>query len=176
MVVLISLLAVRYIPVFTYTTVFEWAGARVELSPARTEAILRGEMSEENVEIVRELMDAFSRKDYERVMHALAPDVEMVSPQDLTGGGAVGRGHDETSKLMGGFLDAWTDYHHEVRSLVDCGDVVLAEGWQTAKGRESGVEVSEAIYTVFTVGEGKVVALRIYRDRAEARKAAGLSD
>ncbi len=72
------------------------------------------------------------------------------------------------------FLGTWDDYHYEVHKLIDCGDEVLVEGSQRARGRGSGVEVSEPIYTVWTVREGRVIRQRMFRDRGQALEAAGL--
>ena len=133
-------------------------------------------MSRENVEIVRAVSDAYARGDYEDALERLDADIEFVSPPDVTGGGQVWRGRDGTRRGVTSFLGTWEDYHYEVRDLIDCGDEVLVEGWQRARGRGSGVEVSEAIYTVWTVHEGRVVRQRMFRDRAQALEAAGLSE
>ena len=133
-------------------------------------------MSRENVEIVRAISDAYARGDYEDALGRLDEDIEFVSPPDITGGGQVWRGREGTRRGVTSFLGTWEDYRYEVRDLIDCGDEVLVEGWQRARGRGSGVEVSEAIYTVWTVREGRVVRQRMFRDRAEALEAAGLSE
>jgi ketosteroid isomerase-like protein len=132
-------------------------------------------MSEENVEIVRALCDAYERGHYEASLAALDEEIEFVSPPDVTGGGRVWHGHEEVRQGVASFLGTWSEYHYEVRNLIDCGDEVLVEGWQRGRGRGSGVEVSESIYTVWTVREGNVVRQRMFRDRAEALEAAGLS-
>ena len=87
-------------------------------------------------------------------------EIEMVGPSDVTAGGAVTRGREEISQTFGTFLGAWADYRYEVRNLVECGDKVLVESWQTGRGRKSGVEVSESVYVVWTLREGKRFASR----------------
>ena len=133
-------------------------------------------MSQENVEIVRTLTDAFAQGDYEGALKGLDPEIEMVGPSDVTAGGAVTRGHEEISQTFGTFLGAWADYRYEVRNVVDCGDKVLVEAWQSGRGRKSGVEVSESVFVVWTLREGKAVRFQMTRDRAEALEAAGLSE
>ena len=133
-------------------------------------------MSQENVEIVRALMDSYARGDHEASMAAFDADVEVTSPPDVTGGGEAWRGRERARQGFISFLGAWTDYRYEVRDVIDCGDEVLVEAWQSGRGRGSGVEVSESIYTVWTVRRGSVVGLKMFRDRAEALEAAGLPE
>ena len=132
-------------------------------------------MSEENVEIVRAISDAFARGDYEGALERLDEDIEFVAPPDVTGG-RVWRGRDETRQGVASFLGAWDGYHYEVREVLDCGDEVLVEGWQHARGRGSGVEVSESIYTVWTVRGGRVLRQQMFRDRNQALEAVGLAE
>jgi ketosteroid isomerase-like protein len=131
-------------------------------------------MSGENVEIVRALSDDFARGEYERALGVFDEEIEFVSPQDVTGGSRVWHGYEGVRRGMASFLATWEDYQYEVRDLTDCGDAVLVEAWQRGRGRGSGVEVSESIYTVWTVRGGKVIRYGIFRDREEARRAAGL--
>ena len=77
---------------------------------------------------------------------------------------------------MGSFVGSWADFHYEERELIDSGDEVLVEGWQRGRGKGSGIEVSESIYTVWTVRGEFVVRLRIFRERDLALEAAGLSE
>jgi len=54
--------------------------------------------------------------------------------------------------------------------------MVLLGAWQTGRGKGSGVEVSEENFCVFTLREGKIVRQQMFRHRAEALEAAGLSE
>ena len=133
-------------------------------------------MSEENVKIVRSVLDAYARGDYEGSLARLDEGIEFVSPPDVTGSGRVWHGREGVREGVASFLGTWVDYQYEVRDLTDCGDEVLVEGWQRGRGRGSGVEVSETVYTVWTVREGSVVRQRMFRDRDQALEAAGLSE
>jgi ketosteroid isomerase-like protein len=133
-------------------------------------------MSEANVEIVRAICKDYARGDYEAVFKRFDEEIEFVAPPDFSGGGRAYRGHEETRQGVTTFLSAWEDYHYEVRNLTDCGDEVLVEGWQRGRGRSSGAEVSESIYSVWTVRGGRAVRQRMFRDRTEALEAAGLSE
>jgi ketosteroid isomerase-like protein len=73
-------------------------------------------------------------------------------------------------------VGAWADYRLELLSLVGNGDHVLAECWQSGRGKGSGIEVSEGIISVWTLRDGLIVEQRMFRDRAQALDAAGLTE
>ena len=131
-------------------------------------------MSQRNVEIVRAICDDFGRGDYEAALERLDEEVEFVSVGDVIGGGRSWHGRDGTRQGMTSFMGTWDDYHYEVRDVIYCGDQVLVQGWQRGRGKSSGVEVSESIYTVYTVREGRVIRYQLFRDEGQAREAAGL--
>jgi ketosteroid isomerase-like protein len=135
-------------------------------------------MSEENVEIVRGVYDAWQRGDFEAALEPFHEDVEWFGPPDISraGGGRVESGHQGVRRSVGRWMGIWVDHRFELRELIDCGAEVLAEGWQQGRGRGSGVEVSEEIFSVWTLQAGKIVRQRMFRDRAQALKAAGLSE
>jgi ketosteroid isomerase-like protein len=131
-------------------------------------------MSEENVELVRSINEAFANGDYLGSLEALGEEVEIIGPGDVTAGGTTWQGRDQVEGGFVSFLGAWADYRYEVRDVIDCGDKVLVEAWQQGRGKGSGVEVSEFVYSVYTVREGRVVRVFMSRDRGEARREAGL--
>ena len=128
------------------------------------------------MEIVRRICDDFARGDYAAALERLDEEIEFVSPPDIIGGGRSWRGRKGVQEGMRSFMGTWDDYRYEVRNVIDCGDDVLVEAWQHGRGKGSGVEVSEPIYTVYTVREGRVIRYRLFRDRARAVEAAGLSE
>jgi uncharacterized protein len=135
-------------------------------------------MSEENVEIVRGVYDAWQRGDFEAALEPFHEDVEWFGPPDISraGGGGVERGHEGVRRSVGRWMGTWVAHRFELRELIDFGAEVLAEGWQQGRGRGSGVEVSEEIFSVWTLQAGKIVRQRMFRDRAQALAAAGLRE
>jgi ketosteroid isomerase-like protein len=132
-------------------------------------------MSQETVEVARALANDYARGDYAAVLARFHEEIEFEPPPDLTGGGQTYRGLAETTRAVAEFTLMWDDYHYEVRDLTDFGEDVLVEAWQRGRGRGSGVEVSETIYNLWTIRDGKAVRLRMYRERADALEAVGLS-
>ncbi|MDX6588179.1 MAG: SnoaL-like domain [Solirubrobacterales bacterium] len=133
-------------------------------------------MSQKNVEIVRAALDAFIRGDVDASLAHFSDEAEFFAPPDVTGSGRVWHGREGVSQGVGDFVSSWADFHYEDRELVASGDEVLVEGWQRGRGKGSGIEVSESIYSVWTVRGEYVVRLRIFRERSLALEAAGLSE
>ena len=133
-------------------------------------------MSEENVEIVRRMYDAWQGADYEAALAYFDPEVEWSEPPDNPGA-RTWHGHEGVNGALVTWVGAWESFRHELRELIDCGDDrVLLAAWQTGRGKGSGVEISEENFSVYTVRDGKIVSQRMFRHRAEALKAAGLSE
>lgn len=130
-------------------------------------------MSQENVEIVQQIYDAYERGDYEATLRVLDEEIEFFAPPDLSGGGELVRGREAVGAAVAGWLGMWDDYRFELRELLDAGEHVLATGWQTGRGKASGVAVFEEIFSVWTLRRGRVVGQRMFRDKQQALEAAG---
>jgi ketosteroid isomerase-like protein len=139
-------------------------------------------MSEENVELVRRLLDMFAKRDHEAVFAYYDPEIEW----DATNLRAAGiddlagnyRGHDGVRTYWRRWLQAWSDLEFEVQDVLDAGDEVVALiRNQRQWGRRSGIAVQMPPYgLVFTIRGGKVVRWRNYADQRSALEAAGLSE
>jgi uncharacterized protein len=132
-------------------------------------------MSQENVEVVRAIYGAYEVGDYGAVFERMHEDIEWFGPPDVSTSG-FSRGHEGVRRSMATWVGTWEDLHFELRELIDCGDQILAAGWQRGRGKGSGVEVSEEIFSVWTVRTGKVVRQRMFRERVQALEAVGLSE
>jgi ketosteroid isomerase-like protein len=73
-------------------------------------------------------------------------------------------------------LSAWDEYQSEVEEWIDAGDNVVAILHAWARGKQSGVPVEQYSAHVWTLREGKLWRLRVYRTKADALKALGLSE
>jgi uncharacterized protein len=133
-------------------------------------------MSEGNVELVRTLLSAFDRADYEAALEALDAEIEWQVPPGIAIGREVYRGRDEVQRGFAEWLGAWDAYRFEPEEMLDHGDLVVVAGMQIGRGRGSGVEVTLPTFHVFTLRDGKITRHRSYRDRTEALEAAGLRE
>jgi ketosteroid isomerase-like protein len=75
---------------------------------------------------------------------------------------------------FGQMSDAFETFAHEPLEIAEIGPKVLAHVTFSARGRDSGVELSVAEQHVWTFEGGRVVKFQWFHDEAAARSAAGL--
>ena len=128
-------------------------------------------MSEANVELVRELYDAFwRRRDPEAAGALVSHDIEWVTPIEPE----PRRGPDEVGAFFSDWLSIWKDHQIEYEFL-DAGDRVVVLVRMHGKGRGSGVEVGMSVGQVWTVRDERLVRMEMFRAPEEALQAAGLT-
>ena len=134
-------------------------------------------MSAENVEIVREILQAFAERDRVTATRPLDPQIEWDatrSPVDDMRG--TYEGLDGVVDFWRRWLGAWKTIEIGEPELSDGGDQIL--GWfagQRNVGRHSGIEVEMPEFGfLYTFRAGKIIRVTLYTDRAEALEAAGL--
>jgi ketosteroid isomerase-like protein len=134
-------------------------------------------MSQENVEVVRRILDAMNRRDVDAVVDSATEDVVMdwSNSRGLLGG--VRQGRDQAREAFEEFLEPWESLRWEPEELIELGDDrVLTVSRLQMRGRGSGVEVNASGASIWTIRNGKAAAIILYQSKAEALKAAGLSE
>jgi ketosteroid isomerase-like protein len=132
-------------------------------------------MSQENVDTVRHLVEAFNADDLDRFLDECDPEVELYSRFTAVGG--VYRGYAGIRRWHQDLIDTWEYLRLELERLIDVDDkTVAALAILYGKGRASGVEVRQEIAHVDTLRAGKLARLVVYTDRAEALEAVGLRE
>src|SRR4028119_1999425 len=96
-------------------------------------------MSAENVTTVRNLYDAYSRRDVPAISAALAPDIELTQTEQLPWGGQY-RGHDGAMRFFG-TLVAHLESHVDLERVFAAGDRVVATGHTRGPVRATGKRV-----------------------------------
>ena len=132
-------------------------------------------MSQENVEIVRLVYKAVSRRDTAAVLDLYDSAIEWRPWQDLTGRG-VYRGHEDLKAFYRAWHEAWGDYEENYDELIDAGDHVVVVATGRGRGQASGVEVAWTQYGMWTIRDGKVTRVVWFPTREEALQAAGLRE
>jgi ketosteroid isomerase-like protein len=130
-------------------------------------------MSQENVEVVRGMWEAFLRQDFEAALSAFDPDVEW----DGTNlpDGRVARGHDAVRDHTARWASTWADWRVELEQFIDAGDEVVL--FIREKGlSKSGIEVDERHAEVYTVRDRRILRRRGFSDGQEALEAVGLTE
>jgi ketosteroid isomerase-like protein len=135
-------------------------------------AILRGPMSNENVELVRSFYRSASAS---RFIDLLAEEVEFDFSAYPVPGSAVLRGKEAAVDWCRSYWGTWDEYLLEPTEIIDAGeDQVVVVQHERARGKASGVRLERHWAVIFTIRTGKVVRFQTFRTREEALAAAGL--
>jgi ketosteroid isomerase-like protein len=133
-------------------------------------------MSQENVEIVRRLYQAFSEGTADvSLWHT---DAEL-RPALFGGGlveGAVYRGHEGVSEFVATQAETWESVTATPVEIRDLGAHLLVETRLHAVGRASGVELSDLTWNMIEIRDGKVARLCVFTEKQRALEAAGLTE
>jgi ketosteroid isomerase-like protein len=140
-------------------------------------------MSEENVEVVRQVFEDF-RVGVERGDPAAFFDSERV-PDDyeivMPEGGAIVksvlRGREDWLEFFRTWTEDFEDWSFRVVRLIPAdANRVVALTTQSGVGMGSGTPVELEMGQVFELAEGRLIRVRWYLSYAQALKAAGLSE
>jgi ketosteroid isomerase-like protein len=132
-------------------------------------------MSQENVEIVRAGLQAWSARDTEALHEIYAEDVVTWPPEGWPEAGPF-IGRDTVVGQWEQMRDTWdSDEVQMEASYIDAADRVAVRMVWRGRGDGAGAEMGEAT-GVFTIRNGKVRVAEFFWDHAEALEAAGLSE
>jgi ketosteroid isomerase-like protein len=127
-------------------------------------------MSQQNVDIVRNMYDAYNRGDTDAARAALDPGVEWDSRHHPDG--RVYRGHDGVREFFEDWNRLWESTISRPEKFIDAGERVVVLTLETTKA--AGLEITEHHAEIYTLRAGKVVHWRAFVDQAEALAAVGL--
>ena len=133
-------------------------------------------MSQENVEIVLRSIEVWNRRDLRAWLALFSSDAEIDWSRSRGPHKGVYRGHGEIEA----FWDVWWSTFEDVQletthGFVEAGSEVVYSQTTHIRGRE-GIEVSARSTFLFTVEGGLITRFRMFDERAEALKAAGLRE
>ena len=141
--------------------------------------ILAAVMSQENVEIVQEVMRLFSLAAEGRptpeLLELIAPDVVIDMTRRVFNPDTY-EGHAGLRRLGKEVSEVWAQFKVEPERFIDVGERVVVIETRSARGRESNVEVGMRSGVIWTLRDGKVVRMETDLDPAEALQVAGLSE
>jgi ketosteroid isomerase-like protein len=131
-------------------------------------------MSQENVEIVRRMWQAFLGGDPASGLSFCDPEIEW----DGTNlpDGAVARGHEAIVEHAMRWAEMWEDWTMEPERFIDAGgDQVILVFRETGRS-EGGVQMDERHAELYTLRGGKIVFRKGFSDPDKALEAVGLSE
>jgi uncharacterized protein len=132
-------------------------------------------MSQENVEIVRRMAEAFESGGLDAARDFYHPGIEWHEDPSFPEAG-VYRGVEAVEAYNQQFLREFAEIHYQPRDLVEVDDHVIGNMHIYGRGKASGAEFDMSAWWVFTVENGKVIRVQAYLDRADALEAVGLSE
>jgi ketosteroid isomerase-like protein len=133
-------------------------------------------MSQEAIEIVRQVFDAFNSERIERVLELTDPDFEVEVPPELSAEPDVYRGHDGVRRYFESFQDAMEEIRFESEGFWDAGESVVAAMLITAKGRRTAIPVEQRITAVWSIRDGRALRVKVFASCSEALDEVGLTE
>ena len=133
-------------------------------------------MSQENVEVVRRLMDLMRGRASERIADFWEPDGDYYPVRKFPESRPC-HGTDEIRSFMAEYESAWENYEFLVKEVQAVGDDrVFLHGYIRAEGRESGAALEGDIYHCFWLRHGRLFRQEDHLTKEGALRALGLGD
>jgi ketosteroid isomerase-like protein len=130
-------------------------------------------MSQENVEIVRQAVDAYNARDRDRLLGLMDPEIEFRSVFERK----TYRGLAEMVQYREDLDATLEEFHSEDGRFVDAGgDRVVYLYRVVGRGTGSGVPVNRENAILWQLRNGKLLKGEVYLDQRQALEAAGLSE
>ena len=133
-------------------------------------------MSQENVEAVRRIFDAWSRGDFSVGADVFDPGIRVVWLNVLDVGQDETRGFEDALARMAYWVRTWGHLTLTAERIFEAGDRVAVIAVWHARGAGSGVVSEWRHGAVWSFRDGKVIEAISYPDPAEALAAVGLSE
>jgi ketosteroid isomerase-like protein len=131
-------------------------------------------MSQENVEIMRAVIDALNRGELEAALKHMDSDFEFDASRTIGPVGGVVK-LDQMRAAWDEFFGLWEAVRFEVDEFIEAGEQVAMSATNYHRGRD-GIEVTVHPCYVWTIRNGRIVHGCFYQEWQEALEAVGLSE
>ena len=132
-------------------------------------------MSQENVEVATQAIEAFNVRDIDAFAALTTPDFAW-SPSMVAIEGETFQGREGIDRYFRSLDNGWERFHISRDRFLGEEDLVVMLGRLDGRGMNSGVPVDAALGMVFEFRGGLIARIRGFLDHAEALRAAGLAD
>jgi ketosteroid isomerase-like protein len=135
-------------------------------------------MSEENVELVTRMIEAWNRQDLSGFLEGWHPEAEWppAFPKGTEGTGSVFSGLEGVERAWHNVRVAWTEYRIDVQEARWSGEDLVVLGRIHVRGAISGAEIDSDWSAVVRFRDNKVISAWDWLDHDSARDAAGLAE
>jgi ketosteroid isomerase-like protein len=131
-------------------------------------------VSQETVDIVRNGIAAWNRRDARLWLTYAAPEIEWVPAGPAAVEQAIYRGHEEVTRGLAAVWDTWEVFEFAESEVREIGDAVLWLGNVKMRGGTSHVELNQEFALHSLLRDGKVLRVQAFLSWREALEAAGL--
>ena len=134
-------------------------------------------MTQDKVELGKRAAEAYNRRDVDTFFAELAtPDLEWWPALTRAYEGGCYQGRDGIERFLADTAETWEELETVPEEFRDLGDRVLMLGRIHGRGRGSGVPVDAPIANILDFRGDRIWRSRVYFDRAEALRTAGVSE
>jgi ketosteroid isomerase-like protein len=134
-------------------------------------------MPQDKVDIVKRAIDAYNRRDVDGFFDELGTaDFEGRPAVTRAYDGGCYQGREGVERFAADTSEAWEELQTVAEEFRDLGDRVLFLGRQVGRGKGSGAPVDARLAMIYDFRGDRIWCCRSYSDRAEALRAAGLSE
>jgi ketosteroid isomerase-like protein len=131
-------------------------------------------MSQENVEVVRQMWECFLGDNPVSGLSFCDPDIEWDGAN--LPDGKVARGHEAIVEHAMRWAEMWDDWRLEPERFIDAGGDQVVLVFREIGRSDSGLQMDERHAELYTLRDRKVVYRKGFSDPREALEAVGLSE
>jgi ketosteroid isomerase-like protein len=133
-------------------------------------------MSQENVELVRKLIDVYNERSFTENQDLIEPDIVWdMSRVELPDADSY-TGPLEFSDFVEGWQEGFVSEHMSIEETIDVEDRVFVMIRHSGQGQTSGIDIAQTFAMVWTLRGGRAVRMDMYRTREEALESLGRSE
>jgi len=129
-------------------------------------------MSQENVEVVKQLYSAFFRRDTGRILELTSPEIRVEQSCEVPWGG-VYEGHAGLQAFFGKLMEHLENRALPIERYLDAGDYVVAIGRTQGMVRGNGKAFDVPLAHVWEVRGGRALSFRPFIDNPTMKGSLG---
>ena len=131
-------------------------------------------MSQENVDLVRAVLDGWARGDFRASANLLADNFEWIqSPDAVEPGSHRGAAVGDALRRI---FEVFEHYRITAEQCIDAGPGVFVAARAQGTARGSGLNLDQELFMLWRAHEGLLLSAEFFNTRAEALEAVGLSE
>ena len=130
-------------------------------------------MSDDRLDVLRRMLDAFNSDDVDAVVASFAEHCQIDEPSEMPDSPVHGyRGHPGVREWMAN-LRGTAGAEFELRTATEAGDSWLCEVASRGLGPTSGLRVEWTTFAVVRIRDRRIEHVRVFLDQREAQEAVG---